>query len=79
MMETANDKIVQRCFRALYLMVIRKATLPKLADYLREEDNTIVYPSESPKRNNRNFKRALSRHNHKPNFSQNQARLKAKL
>lgn len=45
MLETANDKIVHRCFRALYLMIIRKATLPKLADYLREEDNTIVYPS----------------------------------
>ena len=79
MLETANDKIVQRCFRALYLMVICKATLPKLADYLKEEDNTIVYPNESPKRSNRNFKRALSRHSHKPNYNQNHARLKAKL
>lgn len=44
MMETENDKIVARCFKALYLMIIRKATLPKLAEFLKDEDNTINYP-----------------------------------
>lgn len=44
MMETENDKIIARCFKALYLMIIHKATLPKLAEFLKDEDNTINYP-----------------------------------
>jgi len=80
MMDTENDKIVDRCFKALYLMIIRKATLPKLAEYLKEEDNTVIYPVENLKqRGIKNFRKGMNRHSHKPNLGNNQARLQAKL
>jgi hypothetical protein len=60
-------------------MIIRKATLPKLAEFLKEEDNTVHFPTESLKQKAiKNFRKGVNRHSHKPNFS-NQARLQAKL
>jgi hypothetical protein len=79
MMETENDRIIARCFKALYLMVIRKATLPKLAEFLKDEDSTVLFPAEVKQRGGRSFRKGINRHSHKPNFINNQARLQAKL
>lgn len=79
MLDTENDKIIGRCFRALYLLIIKKATLPKLAEFLRDEDNTVIYPEPKHQRNTKSFRKAAHRLSHKPNFIHNQARLQARL
>lgn len=62
-------------------MIIKKATLPKLAEFLRDEDNTIQYPIpvDHKQRGIKNFRKGTSRHSHKPNFIHNQAKLQARL
>jgi hypothetical protein len=61
-------------------MIIRRATLPKLAEFLREEDSTVLYPSDSLKqRTTKSFRKGANRQSHRPNFAHNQARLQARL